>query len=303
MQGAERRVAVPGGSVWVRAAGGGAGTPLLLVHGGPGIQSRYLEGLEALGDERVVVRYDQLGCGRSDRPEDPALWHLERFVEELAAVRAALGLHRVVLHGHSWGATVALEAVLGGAPGVAGLVLASPLVSTPRWAADADRLRRRLPLEVQEVLARHEAAGTTGSPEYEEAALAFYRRFVCRRDPWPAVLAESLADLARAPYLALWGPSEFHPTGRLRHHDRTARLGEIRVPTLLTGGRHDEATPETLAEFRDRVPGAGLAILEDSAHMTMLEEPEAYQALLRAFLRRVDAPGAGPQWESIGAMR
>jgi proline-specific peptidase len=101
MEARETRVAVPGGNVWVRACGGGPGTPLLLLHGGPGVPGRYLEGLEVLGDERTVVRYDQLGCGRSDRPEDPGLWHLPRFVGELAAVRAALGLDGVVLHGHS----------------------------------------------------------------------------------------------------------------------------------------------------------------------------------------------------------
>jgi proline-specific peptidase len=303
MEARETRVAVPGGTVWVRARGGGPGTPLLLLHGGPGVPGRYLEGLEALGDERTVVRYDQLGCGRSDRPEDPGLWHLPRFVEELAAVRAALGLERVVLHGHSWGGTLALEAVLGGARGVTGLVLASPLVSTPRWVEDADRLRRQLPPEIQATLARHEAAGTTDAAEYEEAALAYYRRFVCRRDPWPPVLVEALADLARAPYLALWGPSEFHPTGRLRHHDRTGRLGELRVPTLFTGGRYDEATPEALEGFRALVPGAELAILEASAHMTMLDEPEAYEAILRGFLRRVDARRGAAQWESAGASR
>jgi proline iminopeptidase len=279
---------VPGGRVWYRVAGGGRGTPLLLLHGGPGFPSQYLEPLSALGDERPVVFYDQLGCGRSDHPVDPGLWRVARFVAELAAVREALGLSRVILHGHSWGGALAVETLLSGASGVAGLVLASPLLDARRWLADADRLRRELPGEVQETLRRHEEAGTTDSPEYERATGAYCREFVCRRDPWPPEMEESLSQLGRDCYLSLWGPSEFHPAGLLRSYDVTGRLGEIRVPTLFTVGRYDEATPESVAAFRDLVPGARLAVLAHSAHMTMLDEPETSVAVLREFLRDVD---------------
>ncbi|MEY2668145.1 MAG: hypothetical protein RJA59_783, partial [Pseudomonadota bacterium] len=128
------------------------------------------------------------------------------------------------------------------------------------------------------------------------------RRFVCRTDPWPAAMRESMAGLGRDCYLSLWGPSEFHPTGSLRDFDVTDRLGEIAVPTLFTVGRYDEATPESVASFRARVPGAGLVVLERSAHMTMLDEPEAYRAALRPFLRSVDRGEPGrPTGASPGA--
>lgn len=282
------RVAVPGGRVWYRVSGGGPGIPLLLLHGGPGFPGDYLAPLESLGDERPVIRYDQLGCGRSDRPADPSLWRPGRFVEELAAVREALGLDRVILHGHSWGGALAVLSVLSGARGVAGLVLASPLLDARRWVADADRLRRELPPDVQAVLSSHEADGTTDAPEYEEATQVFYRRFVCRTDPWPPPMLESLAGFGRECYLALWGPSEFHPTGLLRTFDVVDRLDGIGLPTLFTVGRYDEATPASVESFRRRVPGARLVVLERSAHMTMLDEPEASRAALRPFLRSVD---------------
>src|SRR5712675_381114 len=86
----EGHLEVDGGRVWYRSVGEG-GTPLLCLHGGPGFTHYYLEPLEALADRRQVIFYDQLGCGRSDRPADPALWTVGRFVEELAQVRAALG--------------------------------------------------------------------------------------------------------------------------------------------------------------------------------------------------------------------
>jgi proline-specific peptidase len=291
--GSSGRIAVPGGEVWYRVAGGGPGTPLLLLHGGPGATSHSLEPLAALGDERPVILYDQLGCGRSGRPEDPALWTVERFVAEVAAVRAALGLSRVFLLGHSWGGTLATEVVLSGAPGVAGLVLASPLLDARRWLDDANLLRAELPPEVQETLRAHEAAGSTGSPEYEQATEVFYRRFLCRTEPWPPEMMESLAAFGKRCYEHMWGPSEFHPTGLLRDYDVTPRLGRIGVPVLFTVGRYDEARPETVAAFQALVPGAELRVLERSAHMTMLDEREASVDAVRAFLRRVESGSPG----------
>ena len=101
MTGTEGYLEVDGGRVWYRSVGEG-GTPLLCLHGGPGFTHYYLEPLEALADRRQVIFYDQLGCGRSDRPAGQALWTVERFVPELAQVRAALGLTRLHLFGSSW---------------------------------------------------------------------------------------------------------------------------------------------------------------------------------------------------------
>jgi proline iminopeptidase len=114
----EGTISVPGGRVWYRIVGGGAaGTPLLVLHGGPGAPHDYLENLIALADERPVVFYDQLGCGRSERPDDPSLWRVERFVAELAAVLQTLGLSRVNLLGQSWGTMLAVEYLLSGTSG------------------------------------------------------------------------------------------------------------------------------------------------------------------------------------------
>jgi len=104
-------VAVPGGRVWYRSVGAD-GIPLLCLHGGPGFPHDYLEELEGLAPGRRVVFYDQLGCGRSDRPDDPSLWTVDRFVEELAVVRESLGLERLHLFGSSWGGMLAIQYVL-----------------------------------------------------------------------------------------------------------------------------------------------------------------------------------------------
>src|SRR5260370_2765931 len=109
-------VPVEGGRVWYRIAGEEkAGVPLLTLHGGPGYPHDYLEPLEQLADERPVIFYDQLGCGASERPVDPALWRIDRFVRELAQVREALRLDRMPLYRPSWGTMLAVDYILAGA--------------------------------------------------------------------------------------------------------------------------------------------------------------------------------------------
>src|SRR5262245_51589154 len=104
----EGYVPVTGGRVWYQIVGSGAAIPLLVLHGGPGVPHDYLEPLAALADERPVIFYDQLGCGKSERPDDVSLWRIERFAEEVGQVRQALGLSQVHLLGHSIGTMVAL---------------------------------------------------------------------------------------------------------------------------------------------------------------------------------------------------
>ena len=94
---------VEGGRVWYKIVGTGNEVPLLLLHGGPGAPSYYLNPLEKVSVDRPVIFYDQLGAGRSDRPTDESLWRMDRFIGELVSVREALGLKEVHILGHSWG--------------------------------------------------------------------------------------------------------------------------------------------------------------------------------------------------------
>jgi proline-specific peptidase len=288
---AHGRIAVPGGEVWYKIVGPDQpGTPLLCLHGGPGMPHDYLESLAELATSRPVIFYDQLGCGRSDRPADDSLWTFERFVAELAAVRDALGLDRMHLFGNSWGGWLALQYTLDHKPDLASLILSSSPPSVPRWIADCALLRAALDPQVRDVLDRHEAAGYFSCPEYQWAVTHFYRRHLCRSDPWPDSVERTFAGMGGDVYLAMWGPSEFGPvTGRLSGWDVTDRLGEVRVPTLVTGGRHDEARPEHLAVLAAGIDGSELVIFEDSAHLAFIEEHERYMRVLAGFLAKIDA--------------
>lgn len=289
LQPGEGYVAVPGGRIWYRIVGGGTRTPLVLLHGGPGAPSYYLNPLAKLADERPVVFYDQLGAGRADKPTDTNLWRVERFVEELAALRRELGLKQVHLLGHSWGTMLAADYMLTKPAGVRSLILASPVLSMSRWLKDAEALKRTLPESVQAVITKHESAGTFDSAEYQAAVTEYYKRFLCRRDPWPDDVNTTFAEMGLSVYATMWGPSEFTATGSLRTYERAEQLKALKLPVLFTAGRHDEATPSATEYYRSFVPGAKLRIFENSAHLTMQDEPDAYVEAIRQFLHEVES--------------
>ena len=218
------------------------------------------------------------------------MWTVDLFVEEVGAVRGALGLERVHLLGQSWGGMLAMEYALTQPAGLAGLIIADSPASMIQWVSEANLLREALPPEVQQTLLKHEADGTEDSPEYQEAVLVFYRRHVCRRDPFPACVDRSFARLALNPevYHTMNGPSEFHVVGTLKEWDITNRLGEIRTPTLVIGGRYDEATPAITGTVHRGIPGSEWVIFEDSAHLPHVEETERYMQVLNGFLTRVE---------------
>jgi len=266
--------------------------PLLCLHGGPGAPHDYLEPLGAVADTgRRVIFYDQLGSGNSDHPHKPGMWTVELFVEEVGVVCQALGLERVHLFGQSWGGMLAMEYALKKPNGLTSLILADSPASMPQWIAEANRLRAELPPDVQETLLRHEKAGTTSDPAYEEAMLVFYRRHVCRIDPWPDCLIRTWEKLKQDPevYLTMNGPSEFFVTGTLKNWSIVNRLSEIDVPTLLLSGRYDEATPAIMETVHRGIRGSEWVIFENSSHMPHLEESERYLKVLADFLSRVEA--------------
>jgi proline-specific peptidase len=289
LQPGEGYVNVQGGRIWYRIVGSGTRTPLLLLHGGPGAPSYYLNPLAALADERPVIFYDQLGAGRSDKPTDVTLWHVERFVQELSELRRALGLKQVHILGHSWGTMLAVDYMVTKPAGVRSLILASPSLSIGRWLKDAETLKRTLPQSVQDAIARNEAAGSFDSPEYQSAMMEYYKRYLCRRNPWSDDVNKTLEELGQSVYRTMWGPSEFTATGSLRTYERAEQLRTLNLPVLFTAGRYDEARPATTEYYRSLVPGAKLRIFENSGHLTMEDEPEAYVQAVRDFLHEVES--------------
>jgi proline iminopeptidase len=283
---------VPGGPVWYKVSGNGDGLPLVALHGGPGGTSCGLSRLEPLGNQRPVIRYDQLGTGRSGRPDDMALWQADRFVEALHVIRRELGLERFHLLGHSWGGALAAAYVIEkGTDGVASIILSSPLLSTPAWIDDANYLRSQLPAAVQDTLTRHEAAGTIDSEEYKAASMEFYKRHVFGGERTPSPDSCEGAGGNSLIYNTMWGPTEFRATGNLIDFDLTDRLHEIDIPVLFMAGEFDEARPERLAEFQRLIPGAQLVVIKDAAHASLSRKPKIYRDTIEKFMDWVEGEG------------
>lgn len=286
-------VEVDGGRVWYKIVGADkAGIPLLVLHGGPGVPHDYLEPLEALADQRPVVFYDQLGCGDSDRSADESLWTIERYVDELARVRAALKLDRVHILGHSWGTMLAVDYMLQRhLDGVVSLTLAGPALSAERWSADQRVWLLELPEQMQLAVREAEHAGNFDSPKYQSAIEAFYARHVCRLDPWPDCVRRALSEekMGHAAYRYMWGPSEFTVTGTLRSYERVDRLKEIKTPALFICGRYDEATPAATEYYHRNMPGSEFVVIENASHLSWVEQPDVFNRVLRDFLRRSEA--------------
>lgn len=288
----EAMVPVPGGRIYVRVNGRLDGRPpLVLVHGGPGSAHWSFLAATALADERAVILYDQLDCGRSDAPGDPANWRVERFVAELPAIAAHFGIRRWHVLGASWGGTVALEYGAARPPELAGLILQSPLVATDVWLADAVRLKAAMPDGVRDLLDRCDTPGAAPAADCEAATDAFYARHVRLRAPPPTLAAYRDAlprSFSTGLYNHMWGRAEFTCTGTLRTYDGRPLLPRLDgARTLFVASEHDEAIPATVAGFA-RAAGAGFAEVRDAAHQIFLDNPGAYIDLLRPWLRARD---------------
>jgi proline iminopeptidase len=282
------RLAVDGGEIWYRVTGTDAGTPVMLLHGGPGYSSYYLKTLESLGDERLVVRYDQLGSGRSGRISDTTMFTIAHFVAELDSLRRHLGLERVALYGHSWGTILAVEYYRAHPAHVAALMLGSAALDLPAWERNARSLLETLPDSMQRAVHMREAEGNYEAPDYQAALGEFYARYVWLR-PVEADLDSTMATANFDIYMYMQGPSEFTITGTLKDYDARPFLPQIQVPVLYTVGEFDEANPDLVTEFADLMPDARVVVIPDAAHITSWDNPQADLRALRDFLREVDA--------------
>ena len=172
-----------------------------------------------------------------------------------------------------------------GPVGVAGLVLASTSASIAQFVAGAQRLIDALPEPHRTALQELGARGEYDHPDYRAAEQEFYRRHLCRMDPWPEALVRSSDQMeGNQVYATMNGPTEFDVIGRLRTWDRTPDLGRIDVPTLITCGRYDEITPDCSEAIAEGIPDARVVVFEESAHVAHLEEGELYAKVVEDFL-------------------
>ncbi|MFG2888313.1 proline iminopeptidase-family hydrolase [Streptomyces sp. NPDC048248] len=282
---------LPDGGIYAEVHGSGDAVPLLTLHGGPAAGSQYLSSLARLTDGgRQVILYDQLGCGRSDKPDDPSLWTAARYAAEVQQVRDALGLERVHLLGQSWGGMLAIEYMLGRPSGVVSLVFADTTASIPQATDGLLRLRSELPPEARAALDEADRTGRRDDPAYQAALITFYQRHVCRLPSWPQEMFQMAENMDGNPvYSHMWGPDELSPSGSLATWDRRDRLAEITVPALVLTGRYGELVPECSQSLDAGLLDSQLVLLPECSHLPHLEEPEQWFGAVATFLEEAEA--------------
>ena len=280
-------IEVEGGKIWYRIDGEGDKTPVLLLHGGPGSSSFYLEPLKELSQDRPVIFIDQLGCGRSTRITDTTLMTIEKNVEQLEQVRKALKLEKFYLYGHSWGTMLGMDYYVKYPKGIQGLIFSSPLFSTKIWTDDADTLIATLPEATQKAIRESERQKNYENEAYKEAMNVYYKAYVRRSDKSKSQQDTAAKFFGENVYNFMWGPSEFTATGNLLTYNRLKELAMIKVPTLLTAGEFDEARPASVRYYTSLIPGAKFEVIPDAAHVTMGDNPKENNRVLREFLSKL----------------
>jgi proline iminopeptidase len=258
---------------------------VLCLHGGPGVPHEYILSMADLAKfGYTVIFYDQLGVGKSEVPKNKRLFIVERYVEELEELRKTLNLGKIHLWGSSWGGILGIAYAMKYQQNLKSLISAGGGSSVPLVYEGMLKLRSELPGDVQQVLAKYENESDYENPEYLKAMDYLYRKHVCRLQNWPPEVKYAFEHVSQPVYNTMWGPNEFTLIGNIMYWDVTSRLGSIKVPTLITFGRFDEATPEVGEAIHDGINGSKVVIFENSSHLTFWEEREKYMGVVVDFL-------------------
>jgi proline iminopeptidase len=279
---------VKGGKIWYRVSGEGNKTPILLLHGGPGGTSYILNPLSALGNDRPVIFFDQLGSGRSDRIRDTTLMTIENYVEQVEQIRKALGLKEYYLFGQSWGTMLGMDYYLKYPAGIKGIIFGSAAISIPLYLKGVDTLFASLPDSIQASIIRNEKKRTYASADYKRANKFWMENFYARKLPWSADIDSGRESFGSEVYNFMWGPTEFTASGPLKDYDRTGMLHKIKVPLLFIVGEYDEVLPSEVIYYQSLVPGSQLAVIPSSGHLTIQDNPEQVIKIITDFLNALE---------------
>lgn len=258
------------------------------LNGGPGIPCDYFrDPIVPLSEHgyRVVI-HDQLGTGASDHPTDPKLWTMERYVDEVETVLAALGLKQVHFLGHSWGGWCGIEYALTHPERIKSMIWSNTCADIPHLLGEIERLRNALGSETVAMLQSFEARGDYNHPAYAAAVELLDFRHIRRMDERPIPGLRSKQGFNFPIYMQIQGPNEYHYIGTISTWNRIADLGRLTQPALIINGQHDVLTPACGMRMKNAFPNAELKIFPNSSHSPFYEEPEAYRATLLEFLGR-----------------
>ncbi len=282
--------------VWTKRVGNNPSIKVLLLHGGPGGTHEGFEACDsyfpAAGIEYYY--YDQLDSVFSDQPDDPELWDVTRFVEEVEQVRQVLKLdqNNFYLLGASCGGILAIEYALKYQQHLKGLIISNMMASAPAYNEYANKVL--MPAMDQTALAeikRLEAMGETENSRFMELLVQHhYLQHVLRMplDKWPEPVNRMFKHINSKIYTLMQGPSELGLSGKLVNWDRTADLQKISVPTLMIGARYDTMDPAHMEWMAGQVQKGRYLFCPNGSHFALYDDQEVYFRGLTQFILDVD---------------
>jgi proline iminopeptidase len=275
----------------------GSGEPIMIVHGGPGASHDYfLPYLLPLARHNRLIFIDERGSGRSERLEDVKKYTVENMVEDVEAVRTALGLGKMNLLGHSFGGVLAQAYALKYKENLSHLILCSTFASTSGMNKVFEKIKENMTPELRERINKMEKEGLYGhglpyernryTDDYKIAAWGEgYFPYLYQRNPDPDYDPTSEA-FSWALYREMWGShGEFIIDGNLKAVEYTDKLHTIKVPTLINCGDNDECAPSLSEEMHENIPGSKLVIFPQSGHMTFVDQPDLFIKTIEDFLK------------------
>ncbi|HWZ43272.1 MAG TPA: proline iminopeptidase-family hydrolase [Candidatus Saccharimonadales bacterium] len=276
----------------------GRGAPLVIVHGGPGASHEYfLPHLLPLARTNKVIFIDERGSGRSEKLQDVTKYTVEAMVEDVEAVRLALGLGKINLLGHSFGGVLAQAYALKYQKNLTHLILGSTFSSTSAFNKILAWEKGQMPEAQRKKLQELEDAGLFGKgkpwekgrypDDYAELAWGDgYFPYLYQNHPDPNYDPKggnttNSWDL----YREMWGShGEFIVDGNLKSVEYTEKLPGIHVPTLVICGDHDESDPSLSKTMHEKIAGSKLVVLPQSGHLTFVDQPEIFMRSVNEFL-------------------
>jgi proline iminopeptidase len=283
--------------VWTKRFGNNPDIKVLLLHGGPGGTHEYFECFENFLPAEGIefIYYDQLGSAYSDQPNDTSLWNIDRFADEVEQVRKALKLDKTnfYLLGQSWGGMLAVEYAVKYQDNLKALILSNTSANSQSYIKyNNEVLAKQMPPDVLNEIKIIESKGDYDNPKYMELLIPNYYEVHIYSTPmaeWPEPFLRTMNKLNNAPYLHMWGPSEFGVTGNLEKWDRTKDIRNLKVPLLAIGAKNDSYDPDHLKWIANESQNGSYLYCPNGSHMCMFDDQKIYFNGLIKFIKSVNA--------------
>ena len=284
---------VNGAKIWTVSFGNGE--PIFFIAGGPGNAHYYLRSFDSLSTTNTLVYFDAFGRGKSDTSKNVTEYSLQRDIEDLEALRKAMGFSKISILGHSYGGLVAQGYAIKYPEYVSHLILANTFHSYLMWQENDDNSNREIKTnypEVWEELIDAREQGIISSDQIHQEIYGkvpygflyaynpenFYRT---GRRPYPN------SNNSKLYYQMVGKDGDFIVGNDIGNFDFRKELKDLKMPILIYGGRYDRvAVPWMMVKYKQYCPQAKFVMLEKSGHNPQVEEPEVLFKLIRDFLEK-----------------